>query len=68
MDLPQPELVAAPCRSACDWAPDRDALWSCAGCGTQWRPGEPWTPRQADGSWPPGLQALLGQRGDRGRG
>lgn len=62
-------LVIAPCRQLCEWSPTRATrpagrLYACTGCGSQWLPGEPWTPRQADGSWPPGLRAEL-RRHDR---
>ena len=51
-------LAVRACRSLCDWGPTRRTLdgltlFACAGCGSQWVRSEPWTPRQADGSWPP---------------
>lgn len=57
-------LTAHPCRSLCDWQPSRAArrelpLWACTGCGSQWDSSQGWSPRQADGSWPPGVQAEL---------
>ncbi len=53
------DLRTSPCRTLCDWsAPrDRDGLFSCAGCGSQWEPGQRWTPRQADGTVPPAVRA-----------
>ena len=50
-------LLSSPCRNLCDWAPAPNAhddarLLACRGCGTQWRAGLGWTPRQADGSVP----------------
>ena len=51
--LPEPLAVQA-CRSLCRWVPTRtsDDLFACQGCGSQWRPGEPWTPIDADGAVP----------------
>ena len=49
------ELVAHPCRSLCRWVLTRQApreLFACQGCGSQWRPGEAWTPIDADGQVP----------------
>ncbi len=51
---PEPLAVNA-CRSLCRWVPTRrapDELFACQGCGSQWRPGEPWTPVDADGRVP----------------
>ena len=57
-------LAVHPCRSLCTWAATGDrheaqALFACAGCGSQWVAGEPWAPRQLDGSWPPGVREAL---------
>ena len=57
-------LRVAPCRDLCDWGPTRASdgvrrLFACTGCGSQWARGEPWSPRQADGSWPPGVTEEL---------
>ena len=57
-------LRVSPCRSLCDWRASRarlqgEALFACAGCGSQWVRSEPWSPRQADGSWPPGVREEL---------
>jgi hypothetical protein len=54
-------LRVSPCRSLCDWRRTRGAaeLFACAGCGSQWARTEAWTPRQADGSWPPGVREEL---------
>ena len=49
------QLVVNPCRSLCRWVRTRPAprqLFACQGCGSQWRPGEAWTPIDADGSVP----------------
>lgn len=59
-------LVVAPCRQLCDWArvpPSYDdaVLLACNGCGSQWEPGQAWTPSQADGTVPEAVSAL--QRG-----
>jgi hypothetical protein len=59
-------LVIAPCRSACDWAAtgsrhEGSPLFACAGCGSEWTAAEPWAPRQADGTWPPGVREALEQ-------
>ena len=63
MVLPVP-LRVAPCRTLCDWGPTRAReggrrLFACTGCGAQWASSEPWTPRQLDGSWPPGVREEL---------
>ena len=49
------ELAVHPCRSVCRWVRTRRApreLFACQGCGSQWRPGEAWTPIDADGQVP----------------
>ena len=61
-------LLSSPCRNLCDWAAapsahDDARLLACRGCGTQWRAGLGWTPRQADGSVP--LLVLNAHRADR---
>ncbi len=53
-DLPQP-LAAHACAGLCRWVATRRApreLFACRGCGSQWRPGEAWTPVDADGIVP----------------
>jgi ribosomal protein L37AE/L43A len=48
-------LAVNPCRSLCRWVGTRRApheLFACQGCGSQWRPGEAWTPVDADGRVP----------------
>jgi ribosomal protein L37AE/L43A len=48
-------LAVHPCRSLCRWVGTRRApheLFACQGCGSQWRPGESWTPVDADGRVP----------------
>jgi hypothetical protein len=55
-------LAVEPCQSLCSWgaAPyrllDRDGrvsdVFACAGCGSEWVPGEAWTPVDADGVVP----------------
>ena len=57
-------LRISPCRTLCDWGPTRarldgQPLFACTGCGSQWVPSEPWTPRQADGSVPAEVLAAL---------
>jgi hypothetical protein len=57
-------LTTHPCRSLCQWAAtggvhDGLPLFACAGCGTEWVRTQPWSPRQADGSWPPGVREQL---------
>jgi len=58
-------LLASPCRQLCDWAAveqrPQGALFACGGCGSQWERGQGWTPRQADGSQPPGIAEELGR-------
>lgn len=58
------DLIASPCRDLCDWQAtqtsyDGKPLIACNGCGSQWVRGEPWSPRQADGSCPPVVQEQL---------
>ena len=60
-------LTVSPCRRLCSWGPTRATydglpLFACGGCGSQWVRTEPWSPRQADGSWPPGVREELEQR------
>ncbi len=67
------ELAVHPCRSLCRWVRTRRApseLFACQGCGSQWRPGEAWTPIDADGRIPAAvLRARTAhQRPARGRG
>ncbi len=57
-------LRISPCRTLCDWGPTRaeragEPLFACTGCGSQWVPSEPWTPRQADGAVPDAVRAAL---------
>ena len=55
MDITPGGLAVHPCRSLCSWVPTRRApreLFACQGCGSQWRPGEAWTPIDADGHVP----------------
>ena len=56
-DTPEPLAVQA-CRSLCRWVPTRapSDLFACQGCGSQWRPGEAWTPVDADGTVPPAVR------------
>lgn len=60
-------LTIAPCRQLCDWRTTTATyagkpLFACAGCGSQWVRSEPWAPRQADGSWPPGVKEELAEQ------
>ena len=62
-------LTIAPCRSLCDWARtpalhDGQPLFACRGCGSQWVRGQGWTPAQADGSRPPGIEQELRRAAD----
>lgn len=60
--MPSIDLVVNPCRSLCAWRQSRAGaelpgrpggkLFVCAGCGSQWEPGQAWTPRNADGRVP----------------
>lgn len=52
--MPSTDLVVNPCRSLCEWRASRAAaeLFVCAGCGSQWEPGQGWTPMDADGVVP----------------
>jgi len=57
-------LAVQPCRSLCWWAATGDLheglpLFACAGCGSQWVRTQGWSPRQLDGSWPPGVREEL---------
>jgi ribosomal protein L37AE/L43A len=59
MDITPGELAVHPCRSLCSWVPTRRApreLFACQGCGSQWQPGEAWTPVDADGRVPPAVR------------
>jgi hypothetical protein len=59
MDTTPGELAVHPCRSLCRWVPTRPApreRFACQGCGSQWQPGEAWTPVDADGSVPPAVR------------
>ena len=58
------DLVSKPCKELCNWAEtptprDGKKLFECSGCGSQWMRGEPWTPRQHDGTTPPAVQAEI---------
>jgi hypothetical protein len=60
-------LASSPCRQLCEWGPTRAShdgvpVFACTGCGSQWVRTEPWAPRQADGSWPPGVREELDRR------
>ena len=33
-------------------------LFVCTGCGSQWEPGQPWTPRDVDGEVPEAVRAI----------
>ena len=62
-------LTVSACRSLCDWARTPSSyeglpLFACRGCGSQWVRSEPWAPRQADGSWPPGVREELSAGAD----
>lgn len=61
-------LASSPCRSACDWQVADVRLWACAGCGSQWEPGQPWAPRQLDGTWPPGVREAVSDPREAQRG
>ncbi len=53
------EPAVSACRSLCRWVPTRRApreLFACQGCGSQWRPGQAWTPVDADGTVPEGVR------------
>lgn len=51
------------CRSLCAWrrTPAPDERFACRGCGSQWVPGEPWTPIDADGTVPADVLAARGR-------
>jgi hypothetical protein len=67
-------LTVSPCRTLCDWGPTGDTagglpLFACAGCGSEWVRTQGWSPRNADGSWPPGVrEELTGGNGAAGAG
>jgi hypothetical protein len=63
-------LEIAACRSVCSWDAtgerlDGEALFACAGCGSEWVPSEPWTPIDWTGTVPDAVQR---ERERRGRG
>lgn len=52
------------CRDLCNWNETPverrgEPLFACRGCGSQWVPSEPWTPRAASGDIPPAVLDLL---------
>ncbi|GAA4345202.1 hypothetical protein [Angustibacter luteus] len=57
-------LAQEPCQSRCHWLPveqtTRLPRLACTGCGSQWDRSQAWTPRDLDGSIPPGVQDLRG--------
>jgi len=61
-------LLVFPCRQRCDWTAveqrPHGRLFACNGCGSQWERGQGWTPRQADGTQPPGIAAELRRPAD----
>ena len=64
-------LAVSPCQTLCDWRRTRASqdgmpLFACTGCGSQWVRTEPWSPRQADGSWPEGVREELLTSGPSG--
>ncbi|HEX5988236.1 MAG TPA: hypothetical protein VFY86_17050 [Nocardioides sp.] len=66
---PRP-LTIAGCRSECAWAATgerlgEEALFACAGCGSEWVASEPWTPIDWTGVVPEPVQR---ERERRGRG
>ena len=61
-------LTIAGCRSACSWRPtgqhlDGEQLFSCAGCGSEWVPSEPWTPIDYLGEVPAAVAEARRERG-----
>ncbi len=56
MDPSPGELAVHACRSLCRWVRTRRALFACQGCGSQWQPGQAWTPVDADGTVPPAVR------------
>lgn len=53
------DLVVNPCRSQCRWLRSRAGaqLFTCRGCGSQWQPGQGWTPMNADGHVPTAVRS-----------
>lgn len=54
-------LEISACRSSCSWdrtgeALDREALFRCAGCGSEWVASELWTPMDHTGHIPDAVQ------------
>lgn len=48
-------LVHNPCQGKCDWRPtdewrDKNRLFRCEGCRSEWIRTQPWTPANADGT------------------
>lgn len=64
---PDPDAAALrvrSCRDLCNWnrtPVDRrgEPMYACRGCGSQWVPSEPWTPRDADGAVPPEILEIV---------
>ncbi|MEB8325183.1 hypothetical protein NGF75_04165 [Dietzia kunjamensis] len=64
---PDPDLAplrVRSCRDLCNWNETPverrgEPLFACRGCGSQWVPSEPWTPREATGEIPRAVLDLL---------
>lgn len=61
-------LTIASCRTLCAWSAtgaqlSGEALFACAGCGSEWVASEPWTPIDSDGFVPEEIQAVRRGRG-----
>jgi hypothetical protein len=61
-------LEIAACQSRCSWAEtgqtlDGEALFACAGCGSEWVASEPWTPIDWTGAVPDAVQTARRTRG-----
>jgi hypothetical protein len=69
-------LEIAGCRSLCDWRDtgaqlDREPVFACSGCGSEWVPSEQWTPVDYTGVVPDAVvdaRDATSARRARGRG
>jgi len=64
---PDPDAAALKvrsCRDLCNWIRTPverrgEPLFACRGCGSQWVPSEPWTPRESTGVVPPEILEIV---------
>jgi hypothetical protein len=63
-------LRIADCRAMCAWQDtgellDRERLFACSGCGSEWVPSQPWTPADYTGAVPAPVSEARGDDGGR---